>query len=335
MKVRFLGMVFRPCNDITAAEVITEAKRQAKASQSQLQNALQKEQSGQDSSGEFIFPPVFAMERLDQDYIAGVVIKVRDARKVFQVAGQDGELMLKTQDLAEGTRNGEVNFFVLRESDFSCVYAYSHLSTHCSRFGAFFKQAHTTLVKRKKKQIEDAVIAKRIKRTEATKQKKALKALEFDILVNSKSAADLVKELNHVSSTVMTFSVFDQAAGPATIPVKAVADRMSIRFGFDRNPGSLSAVKDALYRSMKNDDLKKMRIEGQDAAGLDKVIYLDENLEHFAEADYDSLMGDVDIDLESIKEALGNSKVVKKLRKVAEAKDFEIRVKAALKTSSS
>lgn len=328
MDVKVYGYELIPCEGVTLDELWEEAKNYSQRQLAALQDYLENDADK--------LPPILSDNRLiviqDYDkgqYKSGLILKIRDAKSMFRVVDQDGEITLSAVDFDPGERQAEINFFLLRPESGKGLYAYYYQSTHMNNFCRTFKDIHDQIVKRKynglKADLENDIISK----GEFKKQKRMLGSFTYSIMAYGKQAHELIDDLDSIKKVKLCFTDWDDQTKGEMAPLVMNAKRTYVEMSFDPNATPFSRVKRYLIGMVTDGTkLKRMRVEGTDPDKLNQVINLENNLEFFAKEDYKKLASSIsEVNLSDLATSWKKSKVLKWLKKCAESKLVKNRLK--------
>ncbi|NGO89257.1 MAG: hypothetical protein GBQ79_06320 [Halomonas sp.] len=90
-----------------------------------------------------------------EGYLLGLVVTLKDQRRLCKAKVQDGELILKTEDLLDEDKLVDFNFFAIRKDTRKGIYQYYYSSCSPNTYGDVCKRIFYDL---KKKMIHDEYV---------------------------------------------------------------------------------------------------------------------------------------------------------------------------------
>lgn len=324
MKVKIHGISFKPCEAISMGELWTGLENFSRQQIVDLKTYL-------DEDSETL-PKSLATKTLvlvaDQgEYKAGVLIKIRDAKSMFSVSGEDGKLQIVKKDFDPGEKQTELNFFLIRKDSGKGLYSYYHHSTHMNSFAKALAAVHFAINRRYRAELNRKVKEKEMKEKEAKEARTKLKPFEYSIICRPEGTKQLIKRLDEIKKVNLSFEDWESQADDDTKALVQHAKTAGISMNFESG-SPLAQIKNTLVSLLSKGGLKKMRVEGTDPDGLGQIINLEDNLEAFATEDYDAFASHVsELDLTNLDASWKKSKALKWLQDCAESDGIKPRLK--------
>lgn len=245
------------------------------------------------------------------EYHVGLVVTVKDQKTFCRLVADNGNLLVKVDELELDTKLMEFNFFVVNKATGTGLYQYYHQSCSLSSFGYLvanrFREYKESVIQA---EIDKVPEAERSEARIAKVRKQFNGQLNWEILVRAEKLEELIAELKRVKSfewTVATPTVEQEDFKPLAPYIRNQRSKLSFEVG-----APVSTLAAAISAAATRMNLLKGRIEGEDADGLDRVLRLLDNPENFGEYDYDDLAGKLnDLDLTQFQHAWVATELIK------------------------
>lgn len=261
----------------------------------------------------------FMVTSFKNNWLIGVVIKVRDIRALMTLIEEQGTTKLKPKHLAGKEAAVEVNFFVFNPVRSRGLYQYYHQSTWLDSFCRKCKDIYDFEVDVVRRALESSLKASGALEIDVQKEMKkhAGKSLKYSILVEAKDLQRLTSDLGRIKSLEVECATDVIKRKSALAPISSEADRKVEKFVFfDRDKSNLTLVKkiaDGLGNLIKAAAARKVRVTGVTPGGHEAIYKLEDNYQSFAEYEYDAVADDVIVDLSDASKSLSDSKMIEAL----------------------
>lgn len=246
-----------------------------------------------------------------ETWMAGMSIKVRDAKAFNKLIDDNGQLTLTSENLEENAKLAEVNFFIAHPATGNGLYCYYSSSVSLMMFSLMMKRAFREYVRT----VRDAAV-----KATPVKQRKAVRATfkgELDIgqLCQVKDLKALVAALAAVKSCDFRFNT---VVSEKTL-FRGIAERSkneTIKFALmdDADVGELA---EAIDKASADDSVDEITVRGTDAGGNAQTYHIEENALQFGDFEYDDYMGNLQLNLNNWAHSIKNSSVIAKLVAIA------------------
>lgn len=222
----------------------------------------------------------------NSDYSLGLVVTVKDQRKLCQLIDDAGGFKVRVSDIEEGSSLLDFNFFVINKASGTGLYQHYHQSCSVPSFGRLLSRSFNEF---KKFKCESAFAALP---TEEQTDKKRLKIgkenagrLKWTQLVRQEALDALLQELSRIKSfeyVLSTPTVEEDEFRPLSPYLTTKSSRLVFGVG---TPKGLIVESIASY--VRSGDAKSGHIEGEDDDGNPRSYSILENPDNFGEYEYD------------------------------------------------
>ncbi len=217
-------------------------------------------------------------------YYSGLVITTKDIRQFIELMEKDGEIEINSRDVSPNSELAEFNFFIVNSKTGRGLYQHYYHSCALNTLGFMFRKKFAEFSK--------SICNKELEAAKKEKDKKAIKekyndTFDWNYICKKENFEKLLINMARVKSfdfTVATLNVDE----PSLTPLSGMASRVSQSYGFDKQ-SSLSSVVSAIKKAVAGKLFDKAKLVGEDQYGEQQVIYLEDNLEVFAEFEFDEI----------------------------------------------
>lgn len=309
MKIRILGFAWNLHGNVSLADLRDGLNHESQTRGEKLARVLQGE-IVEDWDGTY-----FALAD-HGPYWTGVVVKVRDQRQFCQIKREQGHLKLSAEQLAEGSKMVEINFFLVHAGSGKGLYQHYHQSTWVDSFGRLCKLCLDSHVSRKHAEIDKAAESQGWQSAEVAAQKASVTGtITHEILTRQENFEALVNGLQSISKVRIALRDDNIAMDEFGI-LKDNAHRTTLEFNYGPDT-PWAQIKQGIFGAVGVDDVRRVRVEGLSANGHEEIINLTRNLASFAEMDFDEATEDLDIDLGNLAASLEQSPMIARLLELA------------------
>ncbi len=220
----------------------------------------------------------------NQDHYSGLLITTKDQKKFMELSNEQGEITITARDVTEGAELAEFNFFIVDAITGRGLYQHYYHSCAFNQFGFILKYFFE-----KFKQIKIAEESNGLtnKRDLAVVKKKYANPLAWGFFMREESFDNLLARLAKIKSFDFTFSTVT-VSDPVFRPLSGLCKQVSQKYSFAKN-SVLSTVISAIKDSVSALGINDGKVIGVDENGQDVDVFLTDNLESFAEWDYDAV----------------------------------------------
>jgi hypothetical protein len=250
-------------------------------------------------------------------YWVGVVLKIKDQERFCQVSASGGKLTLTAQDLAEGSKMAEVNFFLLNPATGNGIYQFYHQSTWVVRFNHTCRLAVNAHVLDKQRQLEKRGQDENLTKKQIAELKKAEdRDLVSEVVLKKEQFNELVDALAVVRKVTIRD---DSLARPEMGAISSNANRAALSFTYTKD-SPFSRIKESIVDFANKHHPWRMKVEGALADGSQEIINLTSNKDYFDECDFDEASKGMEVDLHDPGALINGSVMGKKIIETARKK---------------
>lgn len=225
----------------------------------------------------------------DSKYYLGLLITIKDQKKFCELVEQHGKVVVKVNDLNDGSSLMDFNFFVINKKTGIGLYQYYHQSCSVNSFGYLINQRYQELI--------DSTI-KHIKSTDKSKNEQSLRKkyrgrLIWEVLVKKENLKDLLDELTKIKSlecNFATLTVKEDEFAPLSGHVKKLKTKISFF-----NDSSPSYLAEAIAKIINKEKIEEGRIVGEDFEGIERILRIANNPDNFGEYNYDDIAAKINL----------------------------------------
>ena len=245
------------------------------------------------------------------DYIAGLIVTIKDHKRFCELQSEDGKLKVVVNTVGLDSSLMDFNFFIANMANGLILYQYYHNSFSALQFGQFLQKQYKNkqILKRTEQKNAETKLTQKIK-TQINKRFK--EGLSFQLMVRPENLEALVKELD----TIKDFEIdFFELKAPETefTPLSNFIKKERRTFSFVANTKA-AIVSNQLTNIIKKFHITEGKLTGKDINGIERIIHIADNPDNFGEYDYD----EITIRLNSLDvENFQKNWVIKELRKKA------------------
>jgi hypothetical protein len=246
-----------------------------------------------------------------ETWMAGMSIKVRDAKAFNKLINDNGQLTLTSENLEENAKLAEVNFFLIHPQTGNGLYCYYSSSASLMMFSLLMKRAFKEYLRTKR----DAQV-----KAAPVKDRKAMRAkfkgdLEIGQLCQTKDLKALVTALTSVKSCDFKFNtVISRKTLFRGIYERSESEVVKFVMMEDVDTADLA---EAIDRASSNAQVEEVTVRGVDSGGVNQTYHIEENALQFGDFDYDDYMGNLNLDLSNWASSIISSSVIAKLVGIA------------------
>lgn len=241
----------------------------------------------------------------------GMSLRIRDAKAFNKMVSTAGKVTLKAEKLEDNEKLAEVNFFVAHPETGSGLFSYYSGSSSLIGFGLGLRRAFADYRSALRKGALKAAPVK--DRPEISKKYAGI--LDVGQLCQNKDLKTLVASLAKVKSCELRLS---SVVSRQTLfrGVAQFAKSESVRFALSDDVDPLE-FGDAVEEAAKGEEVESIAVRGLDSHGVSQTYKAVENALSFGELDYDSVMGDIRLDLSDWATSIKDSPIIQKLAATA------------------
>lgn len=233
--------------------------------------------------------------------LAGMLITIKDQKRYCELKKAGKGLRIVARAVDEGSQVADFNFVAINEASGKGLMTYHHGSWSLSQFCLWARLRHEEL--RTAKIEAEASSA----RTDSERKKAVREAgkkyprMDWAFLLTPSGLKDLILSMQKIKSFSFTVATPD-AKDNLFRPLMATNIRTETRrFVFKQASGTslASVVKDAakaIPNFIANHGVKRGKIEGVDASGVDSVLKIVDNVEVYDSMDFDDAVDGLDLD---------------------------------------
>jgi hypothetical protein len=247
-----------------------------------------------------------------QEWIAGLVLRVRDSQAFMKFIDNGGQQVLTAEELGEGEKLAEASFFVAHPDTGSGLITHHYHATSIMSFGILCSRIFNA----HRKAAYAAAIAAAGSTAERRNVKQQFRgALRLNQLSQESNLKELVKRLERVNSAEFAFtSVRTRETLFRGIASKAEKERIRFQFPPDTDPDEIAEALDPVLGA---DDLDEVKVSGKDSQGQKKDYWLEQNPLVFGEYDYDDAMRHLRLDLSDWPASIAGAGPIDTLARIA------------------
>jgi hypothetical protein len=250
------------------------------------------------------------------DYLAGILLTFKDQRK--QTVIEDSTFQVSVAELEAGKSYVDFNYFVIHKQTRRGAYQYYHHSCSIHQFCRLLQREYAGVLERLK---EDQLRARGGNRASSRDRREIGRRfkdkLRYTLILRQESFQELLLELEKVKKFEFD-AEFIYATNPIFRSLRTSVRTNRHKFTFDAradqtnlkrrilevlgieeqpNPGATASS------ATSTPGTRFARVEGVDVEGNERTFRLQNNPDSFGDTDYDSMVQDGTIDLESILES--------------------------------
>lgn len=248
---------------------------------------------------------------------AGIILKVRNARSFTKLTEQGGKSILTSDILAVGDNLVESSFLLANPASGAGLYANHHLA-------ASFNTGFSPVLLEEFRRIQEERIATVMNDTSLTPiTKKAMQKLLRGALWPAQlllpgSFRTQIKELKSVGKVRVRFKGLSSALSVFRSG-KALPKSETVEYTME--PGTESKdVAPSLISALDDNALEKVSVYGEDHQGIERRISTSKNPAIFADADYDTIMAGLELDMDNYGPSLVKARVIGELERLTRSK---------------
>lgn len=283
MQIKILGFAWEAPAPLTAAKLTTSLKTQS---------------GTQFSFGGF---ERIAYWKKASNVLAGMLITIKDQKRYCELKKAGKGLRIVARAIDEGSQAADFNFVVINEDSGKGLMTYYHGSWSLSQFCLWAKLRHEAL---RTESIEAEAASAR---TESARKRAVRDAqrryprMDWQFLLTENGLKDLILSLQKIKSFSFTVASPDATDNLFRPLMPSNIRTETRRFVFKQSSGGslASVVRDAakaIPSFIARHGVKRGKIEGVDASGVDAVLKIVDNMEVYDSMDFDDAVDGLDLD---------------------------------------
>lgn len=237
---------------------------------------------------------VVAMTPLNQPegMWAGVVLTIKDQRSYTELRRRRLAFTVTPKELEANTNIADVNFFMLSQTTGRGLYQYYHHSMALASFGYFARS-----------RFREFQSVNNIDRGQ----------LRHSMLIRPESFEEVIDRMRTIK-VVQFEAVTYRPSARAFRSLDGMANRKSHRLVFFQHDDTpLQRIKSEVKSLLHTERFAKIRIEGHDEDGIERVHKLYNEPDVFSEYEYDEFVSTVNLDNTNFQQTIIDSAVVRRL----------------------
>jgi hypothetical protein len=246
-----------------------------------------------------------------EQWWGGMSLRIRDAKAFNKIVSNGGHITLTAERLGQNEQLAEVNFFIAHPVSGSGLFSYYTGSSSLMSFGGGLQRAFRTYAR----ELRDITLKQTPVKERAAMRKTFAGVLQLGQLCQTKDLKALVAALAKVKTCELKLSrvITKQRIFRG---IAQYAESEVIRFALmdDVDPDDFGDEV-AAVASARN--VESVTVRGVDAHGVPQTYHAIENALSFGEMDYDTMMGNIQLDLNDWPASIKASAIIQKLAATA------------------
>jgi hypothetical protein len=251
-----------------------------------------------------------------EGFLAGVVLKARDATSFTKMLLEGGIGKVKSEKLGEGERLAEANFFIVHPDTGRGLYAYHYRSA--SMTSDFAWACQKAFNNQRIKLLKAKLDTRGLKTKEIAALRKSHRGkFSLSQLLNQTDLKHFLKHIKRVSSFEASFTSFDLEEDIFD-PLSKQARRKTVKFQFPPDL-ALASIEGDLETAAASNELDDFWIGGLDRRNHAAEFHKKKNPLVFAELDYDAVLGNLEMSFDDWPTSILAAEATRKLLSIAAA----------------
>jgi hypothetical protein len=251
-----------------------------------------------------------------EEWWGGLILRARDATSINELVDEDGKLTLTARQL-KGRKIAEVSYYLAHPTTGNGLVAVYHTGPGVSTLEYVLRRLFGQFGKDQRSVALAQAGTDREKRKEIIESYKG--SFGFSQLTREEDLVDLLKELKRISAIEFRFSTVRKTGGNLFAKLKAQAKMETERLVFPLDFVLDDDLSQEFLQGLANTDVVDASIEGPDmSTGKRRIVNSDliRNKLLFAEDEYDTMLGDLKLDLSDWGANIEASPVIRWMKKL-------------------
>ena len=222
------------------------------------------------------------------NYYVGMLLTVKEQKMFCELSNSSGNFVVKVNELDGSSNLMDFNFFVINKNTGMGMYQYYHQSCSVNSFGLFNKQRFSEFRDDKfKTELSTIPEQERTNAKENGIKQKYKGNFSWDIFVRKEKLKELIDEFHKIKAFEYCFLTLT-ANEPEFEPLSNFVKKERTKLSFNTQD-SIGILANAIPNFINKRNITEGKIIGIDTDGIERVLRLTDNPDHFGEYGYDDI----------------------------------------------